>query len=536
MPQSAREKRREEREAQEGKEAGGAFKSIPTIAWLGIGGALIVAAVLIVVLSSGSSRSSSNDFTGSGYPGVDPANTRFVGGPIDKGNASSLDVAWTLPLTAQSTYGAYSATPVISNGVIYSQDLTSNVQAIDLESGEVLWTKSYEDPDQGPNGVLVAGGKVFGATSSTAFALDQESGEEAWSVPLTRGPNEGIDIAPGYHDGLVYVSTVPTIANSEYPGGGVGVLWALDAETGKKVWHFNTVPDSLWSKQNASINSGGGLWYPPSFDKDGFMYFGTGNPAPYPGTPQFPWGSSRPGPNLYTNSMVKLDADTGKMQWYYQLTPHDVYDWDFQDSPILASAGGKDLAIGAGKSGIVVAVDAKTGKPVWKQPVGTHNGHDEDGLLAMRGETSKLKEGTVYPGTLGGVIAPMAADDSNVFVPVVNHPLTVNGGSEIGESPVMTGELVALDIKSGAVRWKQKFPTAAFGAPTVVNDVVFIATFDGTVHGFDAKSGGEVWQASLPAGSNTGLMASEDTLVVPAGIPTQEGQTAELVGYRLGGE
>ena len=71
------------------------------------------------------------------------------------------------------------------------------------------------------------------------------------------------------------------------------------------------------------------------------MYFGVGNPAPFPGTTEYPWGSSRPGPNLYTNSLVKLDAKTGKLQWYYQVTPHDIYDWDFQNPPILAKVNGQ---------------------------------------------------------------------------------------------------------------------------------------------------------------------------------------------------
>jgi outer membrane protein assembly factor BamB len=518
--------------------ASDSLKAIPNVAWVAIGVVvLIVAAVLIFVLSSSSSSSESADLGGNAYPGVDTANTRFADGSIDSGNASGLQVAWTLPLTAESTYGAYAATPAIGGDTIYSQDLASDVQAISLDSGEVQWTKSYEELDQGPNGVVVAGGKVFGATPTKAFALDQGSGEEIWSVPLTTGPNEAIDMAPGYHDGLVYVSTVPTLANSEYPPGGVGVLWALDAETGKKVWHFNTVPESLWSKKNSELNSGGGLWYPPSFDEKGFMYFGTGNPAPFPGTPQFPWGSSRPGPNLYTNSMVKLDAKTGKMQWYYQQTPHDVYDWDFQNSPILTSAGGKELAIGSGKSGVVVALDAETGKPVWKRPVGNHNGHDEDGLLAMRGETSRIKTGSpVYPGTLGGVIAPMAANSTTLFVPVVEHPLIATSGSELSESEPFSGELVALDIKTGAVKWQQKYPAATLGAPTAIGDMVFVTTFDGTIHGLEASSGGEVWSEALPAGSNSALNASGETLVVPAGIPTAEGQKAEMVAYRLGGE
>lgn len=496
-----------------------------------------VAAALALLAGCGggggdSSSGGGSDFTGSGWPGLDSSNTRFVEGPITRQTAPSLKVAWKLPLSAESTFGAYAATPVVANGVIYSQDLESNVQAIDLESGEVLWTKNYEELDQGPNGVTVQEGKVFGATASAAFALDQETGEELWSTPLVGANGEGIDMAPGYQDGLVYVSTVPTNARAEYPEGGVGILWALDAKTGKKVWNFNTVPDSLWG--NKAVNGGGGLWYAPSFDEKGSMYFGTGNPSPFPGTAQFPWGSSRPGPNLYTNSMVKLDTKTGKLQWYYQQTPHDLFDWDFQDPPILTSAGGRELAIGAGKSGIVVAIDVKTGKPVWKTPVGEHNGHDEDGLKAMRGQ--KLpSQMAVAPGTLGGVIAPMAANKTTVFVPVVNHPVEFSANGETNESSPLTGEMVALDIATGKEEWNQEYEAGAFGAPVAVNDMVFFATFDGTVHGLDASTGGEVWTEALPAGSNTAVTVDGDTLLVPAGLAVAEGQKPTLVAYRLGG-
>ncbi len=500
-------------------------------------GAIVLPAVIAMAALAGCGSSSGGDpeFTGSGYPGVDLSNSRAVSGSsIDSSNAAELEVAWSLPLTAQSSFGAHSSSPVIVDGVIYSQDLESNVEAIDLESGEVLWTKKYEEADEGPNGVVVAGGLVFGATPNGAFALDQETGKEVWSTPLVVNTGrEAIDMAPGYNDGLVYVSTVPLTASASYPGGGVGTLWALDAKSGAKKWHFDTVPKSLWGDKK--VNSGGGLWQPPSFDEKGSMYFGTGNPAPYPGTPQQPWGSSRPGSNLYTDSMVKLDAKTGKMQWHYQQTPHDLYDWDFQDPPILLEAGGRELAIGAGKSGIVVAIDAATGKPVWKQPVGTHSGHDTDNLLALKGESSKIKGGEVFPGTLGGVIAPMASDGTRIFVPVVNHPLTVTGGAELGEAGELTGELVALDAATGKVEWNKEFASAAFGAPTVVNDLVFATSFDGSVYALDAKTGGEVWVDTLPAGVNTSVSVSGDTLIVPAGIASAEGQTPEIVAYRVGG-
>jgi glucose dehydrogenase len=502
----------------------------------GIAATFAVAAGVALSACGGGSSSGNVSFTGSGYPNVDTANTRHVGGPIKSGNVNQLKVAWTVPVEAKSSFGAYAASPVVAGGVVYSQDLESNVQAIDLESGDVLWEKAYEKPDEGPNGVAVGGGQVYGATPTSAFALDQKSGEELWSVKLSRNEHEGIDMAPGFHDGIVYVSTVPLNANEAYEGEGVGVLWALDAKSGKKLWHFDTVPKDLWSKAHTTINSGGGVWQTPAFDSKGSMYVGVGNPAPFPGTGKYPWGSSRPGPNLYTDSIVKLDAKTGKLQWYYQVTPHDLYDWDMEGPPMLSQVGGRQLVLAAGKSGIVVALDPESGKLVWKRPIGTHNGHDEDGLLAMRGETSKLKPPfEVAPGNLGGVIAPASTDGKSVFAPVVNHPVTIASPSEISESSPLTGELVALDAKSGKIRWQHEFSSAAFGATTSVNDLVFTTTYEGRVYAFEANTGKLVWQEALPAGANTGVTVSGDTVIVPAGVATAPGQTAEIVAYRLGG-
>jgi alcohol dehydrogenase (cytochrome c) len=470
------------------------------------------------------------------YPGVDLSNSRFVEGPITKADASTLKLAWKLPSEVQSTYGAYSASPVVTSGIVYMQDLESNVTAVNLETGKVIWQTPLNEPDQGPNGVTVEEGKVFGATATKAFALNAASGAVLWETSLMLKPKEAIDMAPGVHDGMVYVSTVPTDVTSAYNGGIAGVLWALDAKTGAKKWSFYTAPKGLWSKKNKTINAGGGVWYAPSFDEEGGMYIGTGNPVPFPGVAGQPWGASRPGPDLYTDSMVKLNAKTGKLEWYHQVTPHDVYDWDFQDPPILATVGGRQLAIGAGKSGQVVAVAAKTGKVVWQQAVGKHNGHDEDDLAAMRGETSKLpKKATVYPGLLGGVIAPMAASKTTLFVPVVNHALTIEKGVTIGEGGAMTGEMVALDLATGKEEWSKKYESAAFGAPVAVNDMVFFATFEGTLHGLDGSNGHEVWSAELPAGSNSGMTAYGETLLVPAGLAEAEGQTPALVAYRLGG-
>ncbi len=499
--------------------------------------AIAILLAVVSLLASGCGSSSSDDgpsasLTGSGYPNVDLANTRNAPSEVDSSNVGELEVAWTLPIKGQSSFGSYASSPIVSKGVIYSQDLASNVQAIEQETGDVLWSRSFEQPDHGPNGVVVADGKVFGITPNTAFALDQKTGKELWSVTLTRTPQEGIDLAPGYKNGIVYVSTVPVNVSEFYGPGGVGVLWALDGKTGKKLWSFDTVPKDLWGKPE--VNSGGGLWYTPAFDGLGFMYFGVGNAGPFPGTATEPWGSSRPGPNLYTNSIVKLNATNGEMEWYFQQLPHAVYDWDFQGPPILVREG-RDLILAAGKSGIVAALDAQNGKPVWETSVGKHNGHDKDNLYAMRGEYSKLKlPATVYPGALGGVIAPMATDGKTVFAPVVNSPMVITSQTEREEPGPTTGELVALDVETGAVKWKREFPESpAYGFTTVSNDLVFATTADGKVHAFETDSGRPAWQATLPAGTNAGVMLEGDMLIAPAGLPMVEGQTPQLVAYRL---
>jgi len=500
-------------------------------------GLLAVALVALAIGGCGGSSSASDgeeaSLTGSGYPGVDAANTRKADSTIDSSNVSSLSVAWKAKIPGISNFGSYASTPVIDKGVIYSQDLASNVQALSLDSGEVLWNASFEQPSEGPNGIVVATGKVFGATPTEAFALDQKTGQQLWSKKLTRNEDEGIDMAPGYEGGIVYVSTVPVTAESEYEGGAVGTLWALDAKSGKKLWHFDTVPKSLWG--DPAENSGGGVWYPPAFDGKGSMYFGVGNPAPFPGTAKDPWGASRPGPNLYTDSLVKLNAKTGKLDWYHQVTPHDIYDWDFQGPPILMKAGGKPIVAAAGKSGIVLAADPKTGKVLWQTNVGRHSGNDDDGLLAMRGEESKIKTpATVYPGALGGVIAPMSTDGSSLFVPVVNNPQEIVSGSEKEEPGPATGEIVALDAATGKVIWKEETASPAFGATTSVNDLVFATTYEGTVSAYEAKSGQVVWREKLPAGTNSGVMLAGDTLIAPAGLAAAAGQTPQIVAFRAG--
>src|SRR5438309_8371694 len=160
-----------------------------------------------------------------GPANADDANTRRVTGPIDAASVHRLRLAWTVPLPTMP--GAYTATSPIVDGVVYTQDMRSNVAAIDVRGGHVLWRKRYESVDNGPNGVTFGNGRVFGATPTNAFALDAATGHELWNVRLNLNPVETIDMAPGYHWGTVYVSTVPAL-------GVASKLWALDAATGRR--------------------------------------------------------------------------------------------------------------------------------------------------------------------------------------------------------------------------------------------------------------------------------------------------------------
>lgn len=470
------------------------------------------------------------------HPNGDLANTRNVASEIDVSSVSRLGVAWTVPITAAGTFGGYASTPIILDRTVYAQDLSSNVQAIDLESGEVKWETRFDSPTVGPNGLAVGDGRVYGGTGDGAFALDQATGRELWTVRLTRNEREGVDMAPGYKDGIVYISTVPGNARGFYRGDGVGILYALDAQSGRRIWSFKTVPLDLWDPRHRDINSGGGLWHPPAFDEQGSIFVDVANPGPWPGTERFPWGQSRPGPNLFTNSLVKLDATTGEVAWYQQVLPHDIYDWDLHLPPVLTQEDGRDIVLAAGKLGYVFAFDAGNGDMLWRRQVGVHNGHDRDNELALAGRYERLTTPvTVWPGILGGVETQMAVQKGVVYVPVVDLPTTFEtqernridftGGS---------GQMVALAVDTGDVEWTRRFDAPVYGAATVTNSLLFTTTFDGMLHALDVDTGEIVWSERLPAGTNATVAIAGDTLVTAASYPQGRGQRAQIVAYRIG--
>jgi alcohol dehydrogenase (cytochrome c) len=482
-------------------------------------------------------------------PGANLQNTRDVASPINSANVSRLGVAWTVPISSASdsagTAGDYAATPVVVGGVVYTQDLDSDVMAISLATGKVLWTHDYNSPNGGPDGVNVVGGTVYAATASAAVALQASTGRQLWSRTLIRSDHEGIDMAPGYNHGTVYVSTVPVnVANAGYTGGGQAVLWALDARTGAPRWSWDEV-QNLWG--NPAINSGGGQWDPPSFDRQGNLYIGVSNPGPLGGAPGYPWGTSRPGPDLYTDSVVKLSPQ-GKLLWYYQLTPHDLYDWDLQNSPMLTTAGGQQVVVDGGKGGIMIELSARTGKLLWKRPVGEHNGHDNDGLrtefLTPAQAFMLPAQTTVAPGGLGGIESQLATNGRDAFAAVVNFPFTeLNQSGPYFPSTAAfdeaiaaaTGEMVAVSQATGRVEWDVKLPSAPYGgAATVTNNVVFTTTLKGYLYAFNAATGAVLLKTPLSAWSNAPVAVDGDYVIVGAGLVAASTQQPLIIAYKLG--
>jgi outer membrane protein assembly factor BamB len=473
-------------------------------------------------------------------PGGNLQNTRDVASAITSRNVSKLGVAWTVPIHALG----YSTTPVVVNGVVYAQDVESNVLAIQLATGKVLWTHSYNSPNGGPDGVNVANGVVYAATNHAAVALDAATGRQLWTRPLIGNNHEGIDMAPGYRDGTVYVSTVPVNPTvGEYLGNAKGILWALNAQTGAPEWTWDEVQD-LWGKP--AINSGGGLWDPPSFDAQGNIYLGIANPGPITYPASYPWATSRPGPDLYTDSVVKLSPQ-GKLLWYYQLTPHDLYDWDLQDSPVLTTAHGQPVVVDGGKAGIMIELNAQTGKLRWRLPVGVHSGHDNDGLRTEYAKpTSPINLPAHFclePGPFGGIETQLASNGSTTFAAVNNMPVLMTKAHGYDESSAAfkaaiyqgTGEMVAVNQDTGRVEWDDKLPSSPYGAAAVTNDVVFTTTWHGDLYAFDTATGALLHTFALSSRTNAPVTIDGDYVITAASVVSSASQHVQIIAYKLGG-
>jgi alcohol dehydrogenase (cytochrome c) len=454
-------------------------------------------------------------------PNSDLAGTRAASGAaVDSGNVDGLTERWRFALTAAPAYaGVFASTPVADAGTVFAQDLRSNVFALDGASGKLLWKHLYGAVSDGPNGLAVDDDRVYGVLDTGAFALARADGKELWQRHLTSATEQFVDVPPVVWHDLVFVGTVG------FPPGGRGAIYALDAATGATRWKFDTIKEPWLYPSEAG---GGGIWYPVSVDGDGRLYAGNSNPAPWGGTPARPNGGAFPGPALYTDSLIVLDAGTGRLIWHDQVTLHDIRDYDFEATPVLATVDGANLVFGAGKAGIVVAWNRDTRARLWTTKVGKHL--NDIGQLPAR-------RVTVCPSLLGGVETPMAYAGGRLFVPVVD---LCGWGSAVSSQKLGSldptkgkGRLVALDAATGDRLWEKVLPSPVFGCATVSNDLVFTSTYAGVLYAFAADDGRLVWQAQLRAGVNACPALVGEMLVLGAGVRKPGGPTPELVAFGL---
>jgi len=451
---------------------------------------------------------------------------------ISTKNISKLGISWAMPIKGISEWGAAATNPLILGNNVYLQDLKSNVYSIDFKTGKINWIKEVNKDIAGPAGVAVGYSKVFAVNGHFEIAAyDISNGNQIWSTDISGNENIGVDIQPLVYNNIVLVSSVPGISNENfYKGGAVGILYALDEATGKILWSFDTVDSKdIWG--NPQVNSGGGAWYPPSIDtKTGMSYWGIGNAGPWPGTKEFPNGTSRPGPNLYSSSLVALDA-SGKLAWYNQVIAHDLFDYDFQVSPVIANVkinnASQDVIFGAGKMGKVVCFDKASGKTIWSTDVGVHK---NDTLKEIPLGDTPIE---VAPSPLGGVETLIAYSDGLVYAAVNDLTVQFTATEFVGTSfdfSKAKGELVAIDASTGSIVWTKNYNAFNVGAATVVNDLVFTSTYDGTIHALNKKSGEELWSYQASGPINGWPAVKADTIIFPVGM----GKNPVLLAFKIG--
>src|SRR5262245_4316518 len=255
---------------------------------------------------------------------------------IDRSNVKNLELKWILP---NQVFGAWQSTPLVVDGIMYLTQRPNDVLAVDAKTGRVFWLYRHAvSPDArvccGSNnrGLAILGDTLVLATlDAHLVAIDAKSGRPVWNVAVA-DPKLGysMTMAPLVVKDKVLIGT----GGGEY--GIQGFIAAYDAKSGKEVWRFHTIPGpgepghETWNG-DAWKTGGGSIWVTPSYDPElNLTYWGVGNPGP-------DWNpDQRPGDNLYTDSVVALDADTGALKWHYQFTPNDGYDYDSVQIAVLA--------------------------------------------------------------------------------------------------------------------------------------------------------------------------------------------------------
>lgn len=459
---------------------------------------------------------------------------------ITRENVGRLTPAW---IYETGIAESFDTTPIVANGVMYLTTAESRVVALDAATGEELWTFVPRiEPVPlccGPvnRGVAILGNLVFvGTLDAHLIALDNRTGQPVWDTPLA-DPEEGysITMAPLAFDSTVVVG----VSGGEY--GIRGFVAALDARTGKERWRWHTIPapgeapNGWWGEWRDSDPfgmplprdiaaekedvprypqtwrvGGGGVEMTPAYDPaTATLFLSVGSPAPVLD------GSVRPGDNLYTGSVVALDARSGKLRWYFQEVPHDLWDLSPTSPPFLFDAGGRTLLAQAGNTGWLYVVDAANGNPVLR----SDNFLPQENLFVPPTE-----QGTrMAPGADGGAGTSAAAFSPRTgyaYVLGIHDPMvfTVRPGTDRTEGNLwlagsfrrLPGQdrwatLAAIDLASGDIAWQLRFSRPTFGAPlATAGDLVFVGQADGRFEAFDAVDGRRLWSYRTGSGVHGG--------------------------------
>jgi len=420
-------------------------------------------------------------------------------------------------------------TPLVVDGIMYLSTPNDHVQAYDAVSGELKWSYNpvlgYTDNCCGPQsrGVAVAYGKVFVAQlDGHVVALDAKTGAVVWKSVIADtipAPSHyyAFTMAPQVFNGMVVVGN----SGAEYPTR--GFVQALDANTGKLIWRFYTTAapnqpgGKTWSEDSWKYG-GSSVWNTPAIDpKNNLVLFATGNPNPdY-------WGENRKGDNAYTDSIVAIDSRTGKLRWWYQQVPHDVWDYDCPSPVILFDAKDEKgnivpAAAEGGKIGNVFIVNRLTGKLLHKSEAFVKQA---DNMFVIPSD----KPFTRYPGISGGNLWSPAAYSpltQNFYVMGINQAYTVTAfpfpkyvpgtptvGQQVGgtqrpapmdEFPV-DGTLTAINVNTGKIAWQQKTELPETGGVlATASNLVFAGEMNGYFDAFDAVTGEKLWSQNLGIG------------------------------------
>ena len=443
---------------------------------------------------------------------------------IHNRNVGNLELKWAYQIPQLDRA---ETTPLVVDGVMFITEAPSNVVAVDATTGRQFWRYDHEMPDDlkvccGRNnrGVAILGETLYMSTlDARLVAIDARSGNLVWS-------REVADYRAGYSKTaaplIVKDKVVTGIAGGEY--GIRGFLDSYNAATGELEWRTHTIPgpdhpdNQTWAGD--SWRTGGSpTWITGAYDPDlDLVYWGTGNPGP-------DWnGDVRMGDNLYADSALALDADTGEMDWYFQFTPHDMHDWDAIQVPILADlqmgGGIRKVMMWANRNAFYYTLDRVTGEFLVGEPFARQTWAerlDTTGRPIRRPNTNPSIEGTVVSPAVGGGtnwFSPSFSPRTELFYVMAHDSeaeffirddtyeegsIFLGGGSQsTGPQDKTVSAVRAIDPKTGARRWEfQVQPRSTAGVLSTAGDLVFSGSVDGYFYALDAVSGRELWHMAV---------------------------------------